>query len=607
MPSYSRRSTDALVLVFAVLLAANGQAAKITGTVTDVANGGRLSSMVVRLYTPEGIEAGSEATTDSNGKYQISTSNGAYRILAFDPNGLYATSFQNGADAFELSPTLAVNGDVSGVDFGLQVGGTVSGRVQREDQGGIPQAVVAVYNLSGTRRAVTTTDGTGNYSIVLPPGQFKIVAYDNTKFYATEFYNNAPSFSTASLVTINPRTTFGPANFTLPRAGRVSGFVVDRGSFAPVPGLFISAYDEDGTIVGSQQMTTEQFDLALAPGTYRLVVSDPNHIFAPAFYGSATSFDESTPIAVTGGSVQSGTRIEVDVAGHITGHVFSSNNAPIPGINVSAYNANGSLRSTVTANITGLYQLDVPAGSFKVLAYDSNLVYAVRYFVQASNFESANLVSVATRQTVTADLRMDVGGTFTGTVRDALTNTVISGITVAAYNDSGQFVSSGDTDASGVYKVVVPAGAYHLAAFDMALRYATTYAGSNAYETSQEIAVASGASSPVNFTLTPGVVFSGTVKDVAGRPVSGVEVAILNSDGLRAATAHAENGSFSTAVIPGTYKLFASDANGRYVVTFYNRASSFATATPVTVTKDSSPPTVAFVLSPAGRHRAVGR
>ena len=68
-----------------------------------------------------------------------------------------------------------------------------------------------------------------------------------------------------------------------------------------------------------------------------------------------------------------------------------------------------------------------------------------------------------------------------------------------------------------------------------------------------------------------------------------------------------ENGRFNVVLAAGTYKLFAADPQGRYAVSFYNGARTFAAATSLTIRSDVPPPAITFVLAPAPRRRAVGR
>ena len=601
-----RRISFVALALLSLLGAGTAQAAAISGTVTDATTGGRLPAMVVRAYTAAGFDAGA-ATSDSNGRYILSLPAGDYRILAYDQNGVYATTFAGNADSFETSSVLNItNVDVPNYNFALRLAGYITGRVSSPSDV-IPQAVVAAYNLSGTRRGFTVADDNGNFQLVVPPGKYKVVAYDDSKHYAPQFFQNASSFASATIIEVAQSETAPRADVLLPVAGRITGFVVDRTTGEPVGGLIISAYDEDGSLVTTQQMAADQFDLALAAGTYRLVVADITHRYAPEFYGGAEAFADSTPVAITAGGLQLGLRFDVSPAGHISGRVVKPDNTPLPNISVAAYFTDGVLRATAQSGIDGAYQIDVPPGSFKLVAYDNALAYAPKFYQQAADFATSTVLTIASGQTVTADFAMNIGGNFAGTARDAVTNVPVAGIDIAAYSADGTRVASALTDSDGRYRIVVPAGAYRLIASDDSLRYVTTFVGAKAFETSMETAVAAGAVATMNFQLQRGILFSGTVTDVAQRPVSGVDIAILDLDGNRVATARSQNGRFNVVLAPGTYKLFAADPERRYAVSFYNGARSFAAATALTIRNDVPPAPITFILAPAPRRRAVGR
>src|SRR5688572_30538662 len=142
------------IVVSVTVLAAN--AATVSGTVTSAATGNALSGMVVAAYDPAGNLAGT-AITDATGLYVLSLPAGQYRLLAYDPAGVYATMFDANAESFETSPVTTLGAvDTVRRDFSLVAGGTVSGSVAVTGGAPLADAVVEAYNLSGTRRGFTT-------------------------------------------------------------------------------------------------------------------------------------------------------------------------------------------------------------------------------------------------------------------------------------------------------------------------------------------------------------------------------------------------------------------------------------------------------------------
>ncbi|MGZ4808139.1 MAG: hypothetical protein ACXV7D_02320 [Thermoanaerobaculia bacterium] len=597
--------TRCLALVATASVALSANAAAISGVVTDFGSGRRLPSMIVSVYTASGIDAGILVTTDSNGRYAIGLSRGDYRILAYDQNGVYATSFAGDAESFETSPALKVaDADIPEYNFALRLGGTVTGRVV-SGSGLVSGAVVAAYNLSGTRRGFTTADAAANYSIVLPPGRYKLVAYDDGKVYAPAFYSFAATFDAATEVEAVAGRATPAIDFSLLRAGRLTGFVVDTDTGAAVSGLIIAVYDQSGSLVTTQQMTKDQFDLALAPGTYRLVVADPTHQYAPEFFGGAPTFDQSTPLTIGSSELRSGVEFQVVRAAHIRGRIVNISEAPLKDITVAAYNLDGSLRTSVKSGVDGAYQLDVPTGLYKIVLFDEGLVYAPQFYSAASDFQSATAIVADIQQDLSLNFRMAAGGNITGIAKDDSTKATLASVTVGAYDAAGQLVASGKTNDAGAYKLVVPDGSYRLVASDPSLRYAAGYTGgASAFELSPETHVQAGSVSNVDFNLAIGVLVTGTVTDMAQHLVTGVDIAILDLNGNRVATARSLSGRFEVVLLPGTYKLAALDPQNRYLVSFYDGVSTLEGAKPVTIQKGTSPPPIGFILAPAPKRRA---
>src|SRR4029078_5418089 len=151
---------------------------------------------------------------------------------------------------------------------------------------------------------------------------------------------------------------------------------------------------------------------------------------------------------------------EVVRAAHIKGRIVNSANTPLKDITVAAYNIDGSLRTSVKSGADGTYQLDVPGGLYKIVLFDEALVYAPQFFASQSDFVSATIVVADSRQDLTLDFGMVVGGNITGVVKDSSTNAPLASVTIGAYDDFGVLVASGKTNDAGVYKLVVPDGSY---------------------------------------------------------------------------------------------------------------------------------------------------
>ncbi|HKR64178.1 MAG TPA: carboxypeptidase-like regulatory domain-containing protein, partial [Thermoanaerobaculia bacterium] len=95
-----------LRILFAFLFAFPALAATVTGTVRSNENAA-LQGMTVVAYDTSGI-ARANATTDVSGHYTLTVNAGSYRVLAYDANGNFATSFFDNAESFDTSTVVNV-------------------------------------------------------------------------------------------------------------------------------------------------------------------------------------------------------------------------------------------------------------------------------------------------------------------------------------------------------------------------------------------------------------------------------------------------------------------------------------------------------------------
>jgi len=595
------------------LITASGAAAvSISGTVRDALTQAPLGSMVTAAYTPGGAFQAS-ATTDPQGRYILNVSAGSYRVLAYDRAGVYATGFNGDADSFESSPVVDATNDINALNFSLRRGGTINGSVSAAATGVLLSGMtVAAYNLStGTRRGFTQSAANGMYSLVLPPGQYKIAAYDNSGTYAPRFYPDQATFASAATVSVTAGISANGINFQLPIAAHLNGRVFDADANVILSGTTVFAYPLDGIAAAASALSdaTGNFTLAVGPGSYKLVVADASQIYAAGYVNDANSFANEGAISVAAGQIVTEIRIPLHRAGSVTGRVTDSG-APLAGITVAAYNDDGSQRAATQTDPAGAYVLLLPAGSFRIAAYDNSITYATQFYRSRNVFSEGTPVSVATAQITRAiDFSLVRGTRFNGTITDRSNGTAISGISVAAYDQAGNVVATGTSDATGNYTLVVPSGNYKLVAFDTSLRYATAYSGSAAnYEAAALYQVDGDESQRVDFRPTRGVRVSGIVADASSAfvPLSGIQIDALDSSGNRIATTVTNGGAFDLVLTPGIYKLLAVDPLHRFYATFYNSAYTLAEATPVVVQSNGVEAPIKLLLARLARHRAIG-
>ncbi|HSP34425.1 MAG TPA: carboxypeptidase-like regulatory domain-containing protein [Thermoanaerobaculia bacterium] len=589
----------ALLIAFLPFVAL--EAATISGVVKDADHPTPLPNKIVAAYGATVIST----KTDLAGRYTLDVPSGSYHVLAYDNDGAYATGFNEDKPSFEESPvTTVAGGQTATVDLKLHLGGKIEGTVSPSNA---HKPVVAAYNVSGTRRGSTTPDATGAYSIVLPPGTYEVVAYDENQVFAPAFFNQKQTFAAADPVTVTAQTTRRNINFFLQIGARLAGAVTDALN-NPVASAVVIVYNEEGTqITFAITAADGAFSMTVAPGKYRFVAIDPSFTYAAGFLKSANSYDSSQLITVSGGQGVNTLSFRLERGGQLSGTVVDKvTGAPLRGITVAAYNADGTQRTFVTTDANGRYVLLLPAHPYRVAAFDANLVYATQFYPQANNFAHATAVTTSGGQTATLQpITLSHGGRFSGTVVDQSNGALVSGVVVAAYDQEGNLTANGTSDANGTYRMVVPPGTYRLIAYDPQRRYAPAYAGGVvSFGAIAPVSIATDERKPVPFTMPRGSLVAGTVVDRLHAPVGDIVVSALDLNQNQVAIAiSGSDGAFRFALVPGKYKFLASDPNGRYP-SAYMGGSTFANAATVTVDARGAQGLTVTVLT-AGKRRSV--
>lgn len=257
----------------------------ITGTITDRINGAVVPG--ANVYAVKSGENPVTAKTNASGVYSITVPAGTYYVYT-EAFGSYPSEVYDGAggrvcnacDVTTGTPIVAGEEQtVSNINLSLIGNGTISGRVtESATNAAVPFKSVSVYTADGAFKASGSTDASGNYSIVVPASASYYVAFPTSSPFLGELYNNIPCSSACvvtngTLVTIPVSGARTGVDFTVDRAGSLTGTVIDNASSKGLPnvGLTLSGPGLPTRYGGTTPSGT--FSIAnVQDGTYTLTV-----------------------------------------------------------------------------------------------------------------------------------------------------------------------------------------------------------------------------------------------------------------------------------------------------------------------------------------------
>ncbi len=622
----------------------------ISGTVTDAATTLPLANVEIEIHNCVG---GYAATTYTN-------SSGVYTSSGLPPGIYYASTWNSLGYLDELYNNIACPGGsctvtsgtgisvtagttTSGIDFGLGLGGGISGTVT--DAGtGLPLGGVEVdiYNSAGslvTYGYASSVTGVLTGFSGLPSGTYHAVTY-NYLGYIDELYNNIAcpgsctvTSGTAISVTVGMTTT--GIDFALAAGGRISGTVTDAGTALPLTSTSVYVYSSSGSQVtrgytdSSGVYTTES---GLPSGTYYARTSNSkgyidelyNNIACP---GSCTA-TSGTAITVTVGMTTSGIDFGLARGGGITGTVTDAGTGlPLANVDVDIYSSAGSYVTYGYTNSSGVYTSyrGLSSGTYyartwNASGYIDELYNNISCPGGSCTVTSGTPISVTAGTTTTGiDFGLAAGGRISGTVSDAGTGLPLGGVYVYVYNSAGSSMTYGRTDCMGVYTTYsgLPPGTYYartwnsLGYIDKLYDNISCPGGACTVASGTAITVSAGATTTgIDFGMARGGRISGTVTDAGtSLPLAEVAVYVHNSTGGSVTSVSTDSSGVYTTYsgLPsGTYYARTSNYQG-YFDELYNDipcpggSCTVTSGTAISVTLGTTTTGIDFGLARGGR------
>jgi hypothetical protein len=243
----------------------------------------------------------------------------------------------------------------------LATTGSIAGRVTDAETGaGIEEIYLNIYDAVSYEGVtdLVSTDAEGYYTATASAPYAKVkIQFVGGDSYASEWYENQDSFSSATAVDLIAGGTVQNINASLEQLGTVRGTVRFDGSGAPVSNIEVRFCAPDGSHCRDGIYNTDgdgQYSRNLPGGTYKIRFS--GNPLITEWYQDKSSLIDSDPVVVNPGQT---TIVDADVtsAGWVTGTVVNADTGlPIQYVWVKAYDPSGNLVSA-SAGSDGSYSI----------------------------------------------------------------------------------------------------------------------------------------------------------------------------------------------------------------------------------------------------------
>lgn len=451
---------------------------------------------------------------------------------------------------------------------------------------------VFLYDQAGHKVGETDVDSAGNFVFSdLQPGQYYL-STGNRSGYIDEIYPNEICGSECyedgyrgvlrnyvfgePVNVMNGETSH--ADFILSKAAEISGRVFDQVSREPISGGRIFIYDNAGQLIDSVRTDNEgryQSEANLPAGDYFLKAT-VNQGYLDQYYtlGEQDCFscDRGDPVTVDEADSVSGIDFNLERSGRISGRIVDAKSKQtIPWVSIKFYRNEEYIGRALSDedgyyvkddNISaGLYTARLSAADYvAVCPIDQSCLLAKSVEIDEGEFVE------------NVDFELWKSGVISGQVLAKENKQAVSGITVSAFSEDGNAISSAVTDEAGNYTIDqnLASGHYQICvrSNETAPGYAEQCVGEQEIDTTlmgiknrgEAIMVKTDeVVDDIDFFLASGGTVSGTI---GGDDVSQAIVYVFNEPGMIVDSFRIEDG--------GEYASKNGLSTGKYYIAVFN-------------------------------------
>jgi hypothetical protein len=481
----SRKTVQLGLVLLVALHAAAAAGGSISGTVRDGSTGLPLPGMDIDLLDDRlQVDNSADGLTGPDGGYVLSSIEGSFFVRC-DARLEQGVADQYWPQAFLPSQAQLIfvgpTDDIVGIDFVLQAGGRISGRVVAGDTA-LPLTGIDIDVRGGDGSFLpsvdSVTDVNGQFQIgIFPPGQY-FVKPDPTilQGYVPIYHVGAYRFSDATPIDITALETVDLGIIGLPAGGAIAGTVIDGQSGAPIVDMDMDLYSSTFQPLAEFDANTDElgaFAFHVPIGTY-YVRADPNSAqpYEQTFFGPSPVIELATPMNVVQGLITSGIDFVLEPQGFISGTVTDlATGQALAGVDLDVLDASGLFLSQFDdlSASDGSYSLGpLPPGQYIVRADAADGGVHVDQY-HPGVFAPSGAMPIAVNGGVISgvDFALARGGWIRGTVRRESDSTVLPLVDLDVFTASGERIPSVDANADGfgVYRLgALPSGTYYVQA-----------------------------------------------------------------------------------------------------------------------------------------------
>ena len=587
----------------------------ISGRVTSNGTDGVQGICVAPFSPTSQTPLGWGTQTQADGSYTTNPlTPGQYKLQFTDcrQSPSFVTEWWNNkGDWSNADPIDISTANATGKDVVLVQGRTVSGRVTSNGTDGIQGICVSAHSATAPgpwtpQVGFGNTNDTGNYTMVLPSGQYKVMFNDcrPSPVYISEWWNDKPSSQTADVVDVSSSNATN-VNAVMAAGRTISGKVTSDG-ITGIPNICLNVSNAAGPqgtpgFAGSTRNDGTYTTNPLPPGQYRLQFSDcrPSPQYLAEWWNDKSSFELANTIDLSSANAV-GRDAELALGHTISGRVTSDGVNGIQSVIVVAY-PDGSPGwpqefppyMTNTAP-DGTYRLGpMPLGSFHV-GFGGGVRYFNEWYDDVQNIGAGTLVNTATDPTG-IDAVLEAGRTISGRVTSNGT-TGIQNVCVGVVdaNNDELWYGGGSTDADGNYTAgPLRDGSYKIEFRDCnepATYVSEWWNDKTGWPVADAVTVSGADVTGKDAVLATGHTISGRVTSNGTTGIANVCAGVADASGEDiwfGGTGTDQDGYFTTQPLAnGSYKLHFEDCNDdqTYIQEWWNDKSDWQSADAIAVT-----------------------